>query len=143
MKMDGVNFSHTYIKLTNDNLKNDLYYHASGLAVNFMTEAMFNNKNEIIEEYSFDISPKAYYKTLDFAISKVGSRYSTSQLVGLGLVKLAALFGKKINNPFGKKGYVCTELVGELLKEIYGKKITKQLNSLSLKDINQLIKNTW
>lgn len=134
-------YSHVYIKLVNKRLKNNFYYHASGMKINFMNESLFKQKNESIKEYKFTISEAKFYKTLDFAIGKVGQPYSFSQLLGFLIVKICGLFGKKITNPFGKKGYVCTELVAEILSDVYGKKILKDINLIGLKDIKNLIES--
>jgi len=136
---EGSKYSHVYIKLKTTQLANPLYYHASGLSVKFMNEKTFNKKNKVVEEHMSDISCAKYYKTLDYAIEKVDTPYSFSQLFGIIIIRLASICGKKISNPFGKKGYICTELVGEILKKIHGKKIEKELNSLTLKDIKKLI----
>lgn len=140
-KFENTPFSHVYIKLINDKLENNLYYHASGSKVNFMGSELFLSQNIVVKEYEFDIHSKSYYKTLDFAISKVGKKYSTVQLFGILVIRLFSIFGKKIKNPLGKNGYICTELVGELLKQIYGKKIEKDLGSLTLNDIKNLLNN--
>jgi hypothetical protein len=135
-------YSHVYIKITNGRLKNDLYYHASGTKVHFMGKKEFKEKNKIVEEYKFDLSAAKFYKTLDFAIGHVGQSYSYSQLIGLVVVRICGLFGKKINNPFGGKGYICTELVAEVLRHIHGREILKDINTIGLKDIKRLIENS-
>jgi len=136
-KVEGTEFSHVYMKLKNGKI-DDLYYHASGSRVNFMGSRIFNHKNITIEEVELDVSNKKYYSMLNFAIDKVGEPYSISQLFGILIVRLFALFNKNINNPFGKRGYVCTELVGEILN-LDSKKINKELNSIGLKDIKKFL----
>jgi hypothetical protein len=135
-------YSHVYIKITNGRLKNDLYYHASGSRVHFMGKEEFKSKNKVVKEYKFDISAAKFYKTLDFAISKVGAKYSYRQLLGLMIVRVCKFLGKKIDNPFGGDGYICTELVAEILRHIHGKQVIKDINTIGLKDIKKLIENS-
>lgn len=138
-KIEGCDYSHTYIKISSNNLEEDLYYHASGLSVKFLGECLFKEQNNIVKEFEFDITDYRYYKTLDFAISQTGKPFSIPQLFGIGIVRMASILGKKIRNPFGKKGYICTELVAHLLITVYGREITKDFDSITLKDIKQLI----
>ena len=138
-KFEGSDYSHVYIKLSNATISNDVYYHASGSEVKFMGTDLFYKQNKPVEEHEFKLETTKYYQILDFAIEKVGHPFSIVQLVGLALVRIAAILGFKISNPFGNKGYVCTELVAELLRDIYGASIDKELNSITLKDIKILL----
>jgi hypothetical protein len=134
-------YSHVYIKITNQRLKNDLYYHASGAKVHFMGKKQFLEKNKVVKEYEFDISAAKFYRTLDFAIERVGAPFSFMQLVGFMMVKICCMFGKRIRNPLGRSGYICTELVAEILRHIYGKRILQDIDTISLQDIKKLIEN--
>lgn len=130
-------YSHVFFKIENDNLRNHLFYHASGSKVNFMGTNLFFSKNIPIKMFEFEIDEQAFYKFLDAAIDRVGMKYSLLQLVGF---PIATLFRLK-RNPFGKKGYVCSELVAEVLKEVRNFSFDKDLSLVDLKDIYNLLSN--
>lgn len=135
--IQGTPYSHVFFKIENDNLRNHLFYHAKGSVVNFMGTTLFFKKNIPIKTFEFEIDEQAFYKFLDAAIDRVGVKYSPLQLVGFLVAKLFKL--KK--NPFGKKGYVCSELVAEVLKEVRNFTFDKDLNLVDLKDIYNLLSN--
>ena len=119
-------FSHAYIKFYSASLDRVLVYQASGLAVNFMGPDVFKTKAIVYQEFELEVSDEAYKKCIQFAIDKSGVGYGAKQLVGMGLVKLCSMFGRKIKNPFADGGstYVCSELVFHLLNDIADISIT-------------------
>lgn len=137
--IEGTEYSHVYAQFDNVNLENELFYQASGTAVNFMGSDLFHKNNEVVEEFKITLSDHDYYKLLDSAISRVGHPYSLSQLCGILVVRMFKIFGKDIQNPFGKKGYICTEIVAELLKEIYEFSDEFDINSIRFRDILKIL----
>jgi hypothetical protein len=113
--IEGTKFSHVYVR-HDTKYGTGLVYQASGLAVNFMSEEIFLEKNEVVDEFNFDITDDAFSRYISFAIKTVGKSYGFKQLLGLFLV---SVFGLK-KNPFpsGRSDYVCSELVGDILMEI-------------------------
>lgn len=119
MKVEKTDYSHAYIRIHSEKYDRDLIYQASGLAVNFMNIEMFNNHNNVIHEFEIEVSDETYLDIMRFAIDNVGIPYGSKELIGFGLIKLAALFNKKISNPFsnGTKTSVCSELVARILND--------------------------
>lgn len=138
--VEKTEFCHTYIKFTNSNLKSDLYYQASGSKVNFVGSHLFNKKNKVLKEFNIELTDEQYYRILDKAIDLVGQPYSLPQLAGILIVTICKLFGKTIKNPFGGKGYICSEIVGGVLVELFDLKID-DVNSITPKDIYAVLEN--
>ena len=117
---EGTPYSHAYIKIRSESLDRTLIYQATGIGVYFIGEAQFLLRATPVEEYSFEISDAAKKTFLQKAIDKTGLPYSRMQVIGIGIMRLCALFGKKISNPFknGDKAYVCCELVDAALCEL-------------------------
>lgn len=138
--VEGTKYSHVYVKFPKKTLKTDLIYHASGLMVNFMGEKAFEDNHKTIEEFQIFISDDCYHNVLNYAAVNSGASYSVAQIFGIAAIRLFAVFGKVIKNPFSNSGYVCTELVAEILKEI-NIKINKPVESIGLRDINNLVKS--
>jgi hypothetical protein len=119
-------FSHTYICFYYKDYKRWVVYQASGLKVNFISKKMFSSLELVAEEFLIPINKKTKLKVIQKAIDKCGSPYGVGQIFGFSLVLFMRLFGKSIKNPFySKSSYVCSELVGDILKEIHVKNSEK------------------
>lgn len=139
-KVEGSAYSHVYVKFHSDSLERDLVYQASKTMVNFMGTEVFNEEAETVETYTLDLSDEAYKHILQYAIDNAGKPYGVKALLGMGLVKLMGLFGKKIKNPFkdGSSAYVCLELVGVILWIIGEIESIEDLESMGLKEFHDL-----
>lgn len=135
--VDGAEYSHTYIKVHSAKYDRDIVYQASRLAVNFMGTAKFAEEAIAVKEYSLEVSDEALKKVMQFAIDHAGDPYDLMSAMGLGVSKIAGLFGKKINNPFGDKqnAYFCSELVGAILEDL-GIDVPGEPGSMTPKDID-------
>jgi len=142
-KIEGVPFSHVYIRFKSDSLDRDIIYHASKTMVHFMGKERFDKEAIIVEEYEFKIPDAIYKHMLQYAIDKAGISYGSIALIGLGFVKLARFFGFKIRNPFSDKdgSYICLELIGSLLWYSGAIDEIQELESIGLLEFNDIIKD--
>lgn len=143
--VDGTPYSHVYICFHSDAYDRDLVYQASSLQVNFEGWLHFNSTDLTVKQFALPISDETKKRIIQFAIDKAGTPYGIKEIVGIGLVKLASVFGEKIKNPFrsGDSTYICSELVSEILEEYLGADITKDLDSMTPKDVyNYLVQAT-
>lgn len=124
MIVDGSNFAHAYIRFHSDSYDRDLVYQASGLRVNFIGWSLFQSQEVITKEFIIPVSVETKQKVIQFAIDNVGMPYSLGAALGIALVKLASLFGKKIKNPVSQKGYFCSELAAIILQDYCGASLT-------------------
>lgn len=136
---ERTNFSHVYLRLPKNKYSSDLIYHASGVNVYFMGEPAFNLYEIPIKEYTMNISDESYTRMVDYAINKSGMPYSYKQIVGMLFKRIAKMFGKDIQNPFATSGYICTELVSEILKNFTNIDIVKSSNDIDLNDIEHIL----
>jgi len=112
-------FSHAYIRYYNSELDRWIIFQASGLKVNLIGQTMFNDAEDIYEEYVVPISDATKMSVLQNAVDDLGSPYGIWQIMGFVIVLLVGLFGKSIKNPFySKSSYFCSELVADILTEI-------------------------
>ena len=136
MAVDRAEYSHAYIKIHSAKYDRDIVYQASHLAVNFMGTTKFEEEAEVIKEYQLEVSDEALKKAMQFAIDNSGDPYDMVSAVGLGVSKIAGMLGKKMNNPFNKKGaYFCSELIASVLEDL-GIDIPGDANNLTPKDID-------
>lgn len=120
MVCEGTNFSHAYVRLRAESLERDLIYQATGAGVNFVGNAVFDESAQVVEEYVIEIPDENRKKLLQWCIDNAGKPYGHLQLVGIGLIRLAKLFGIRIKNPFsnGEGAYVCCELAAAALENV-------------------------
>ena len=133
----NIPYDHVYIKLHSNTYNRDLIYQASGISVNFMSPIIFNNLNSIIKEFNLSISDQAHKAMIQFAIDTVGKPYGIKECLGLAIVRIAELLGKKIKNPFKFDGktYVCSELASFMLKEYLNLNLDQDINLITPKDL--------
>lgn len=131
-KIQRTEYSHVYIKFQSDKYKRNLVYQASGLQVNFVGEEVFKDHCEIVKECSIQVSDEIYTKMMTFAIDRAGYPYSIEQLFNIVIYMIT---GKARTFSDGRSGYVCSELVGEMLRTILGVLIKKDLDIVTPKDI--------
>lgn len=128
-------YSHVYVRFTTNSGKN-IIYQASGLQVNFVGEALFKEHCLIVKECEIDVSDEIFQKMMDFAIDKAGYPYSIGQLFNIVIYKLT---GKAKTITSGRSAYICSELVGEILKLILGVKVDKNLDVITPSDIDKIL----
>lgn len=114
-------YSHVYVRFYSENLDRHLCFHANIDNVHFLRYSKFLKKNTVIEEFEIELNPEQKKKAMQFCIDRAAIRYGTTQLIGMGIIRLVrAWFGIKIKNPFADKErrQVCSELVGYLLSHL-------------------------
>lgn len=144
MLFDWSNFSHSYIRFHSDAYDRDLVYQASGLKVNFIGWTMFQSEEVIVHEFQIPISTETKMKIVQYAIDNVGTPYALGAALGIVLVKITALFGKKIKNPISQKGYWCSEVAAIVLGDYMDAPITPdQARTMTPTDVcNFLLKTS-
>lgn len=134
-------YSHVYIKFWSDKFQRFLIYQASGTAVNFMGTTIFEDHNETIKEFELVLTDEDRIKMIQFALDNSGKSYGFKNALGLTVVRIMELFGKRIKNPLADDGktYVCCELVGHVLKEYANTNIPYDLNTLNPKELYEFM----
>lgn len=136
--IQGTKFSHVFFKIENDNMRNSFFYHASGTKVNFMNSKLFYKKNDVVKAFALEITEEGFYRFLDAAIDRVGSPYSILQLFGNFLLEVFHLR----KNPLKTDGFICTELVADILSEVKGFRFSQDKEVIDLKDIYNYMTRT-
>lgn len=95
------------------------YYQANEGKVNYEYHTSFNKKHKIVKIYRILVPEELDRNIRKACFQEAGANYGIMQNLGIMLVDIAALFGKKINNPW-KKGRNCSELLYlKVLKKMY------------------------
>lgn len=122
MKGYGVPYSHVYIKIHAKKYEKDLYYQASGLSVNFMSQIYFENHNEIVKEFEVEITDDQLNELMKFAIDTCGAPYGMKQVFWMAYVRAGEILGQRWSAPESDSThtFVCSELASYVLEKFAG-----------------------
>lgn len=131
-------YDHVYVGFYFDKYERNVIYQASRMSVNFMEKSNFTQDNIIVKEYTVSITPENKIKMMQFAIDNSAKAYGIKSAIGLGLVRIASFFGKKIKNPFADGGstYICCELAAVIMEQFTGAKFPEGRDEISPKDVD-------
>lgn len=142
--IEGTKYSHVYLQWDSEFADSTITYHAAGHSVHFLGLNLFKKSVEPIHEFEMNISREQYQELLHYCFDNSGTDYGIKQIFGIAAVKLAALFGKDIKNPFsdGNKSQVCSELVGYVLSDVLEQDLNLDLDVAGPKDIYKFLKKS-
>jgi len=125
----NVEYSHVYIRWYLNDQEREIVYQASHGSVHFQSLDNFIKDNTVIKEFGLNISDEQFKKMSQKCIDLAGQDYSVSELVQIFVNGVCP----KVH--FGNiNGYICSELVGELLEDL-GYSFKKPTYMLTPKDI--------
>ena len=114
------NYSHVYARWELKTQQRDIIYHASHGMVHYQSCANFLKVNIPVKEFILEITDEQFKKFSRKCIDLAGEKYSTLQLLQIFISDISG--GKLIFKD--QSGYICSELMCELLEDI-GIKFTK------------------
>jgi len=133
----GAPYSHVFVKWHLITQNRDIVYQASHGMVHFIAYDNFLKDNEIVEEIVIDIDNEHFIKFSKKCIDLAGQPYSTNQLIQIFLYDIS----NQTLHFNDLKGYICSELICELLSDI-GYTFNKVKYLINPKDIiNTLMGN--
>ncbi len=130
-------YSHVFISWKSVALQRELIYEARGNGVNFTNSLKFNEHNLITKSFDLKITPEIKTKIVQFCIDNARTDYGYLQILGIGIVRGAALLGITVSNPF-KGGNICSELAARILVLI-DPSISVDLDNTGPKKIYELV----
>jgi hypothetical protein len=125
-------YSHVYLKFHNDILDRYIIFQASGSQVNYIGSKLFKEQVHIIEEFKLYVTDEQCKQIQQFAIDQAGKPYSIRNI--LGIVFRSNLFLD------GNDGFICSELVGNILNEQFNMYFDKEIEFITPKDIYEKLK---
>lgn len=139
--VDKTPYDHVYVKWNSPSIDRDIIYQASKLAVNFESNITFAGHAITIEEYQIQISDQCYRQILQFCMDNSNKPYGIKEIIGFGYVKILALFGKTVNNPFPSYGssFVCSKLGYDILELANKNTPSLSADNIDPLDLNNII----
>lgn len=110
-------FSHCSIKMTDGDTDQIVYYQASGLSVNCVSEAEFLIKETIIYQKNVVVSDAIFKSGKTFAINQLGKPYYIMAIFGFAIQILCGMVHLHVKNPFKMDGseYVCSQFAAAFI----------------------------
>lgn len=134
----GTNYSHVLIYWKAKSLDRHLVYQASHGSVHFIELNNFNKYNEIVKEYKLDISEELYTTLVQRCVDLAGEPYGFLELANIALHDLANYVGLKVDFGDGR-GYICSELLADLLGQLGHAPFYKPKHLIKPKDIEDFL----
>lgn len=131
----GANYSHVYARWYLSTQDREIVYHAAHGMVHFKPFSKFIQENDIVEEFKIELTDEQFAKFSAKCIDLSGEKYSKLQLLQIVLCDISS--GRIAAQD--QKGYICSELMAELLEDL-GYKFIKPRYLVTPKDIIEKLK---
>lgn len=111
-------YSHVSVSWRSDKIDRVLVYHAAHGSVHFNSAQRFCDENKIVKSYDLDITEDQYIKLVAKCVDLAGIEYSKFELLKIFIKDIGERLGCNIQGFQNSKGYICSELLGELLLDL-------------------------
>ena len=134
----GTEYSHVLVYWKADKLDRHLVYQASHGSVHFLELTNFLKQSEIHSEHRLIVTYDQYLKLVRKCVDLAGEPYWFCELANIAANDLANYAGLKVDFGDGR-GYICSELLADLLMDIFGAKFNKPKHLIKPKDIEDFL----
>lgn len=134
----GKSYSHVFLKFKSDKIPTTIYHAAHGM-VHFLAEENFKLSNNIVKEIQLPYSENARRIALTHAIYLSGVKYGYSELFKIVITDICTYLKCPIFKSHNGAGYICSELVAEILEDQYGIQWNKPKHLLKPNDIEEML----
>lgn len=114
---DNTDYSHIYVRWWLTTQEREVVYHAAHGMVHFLSLDNFQKNNVIVKEFVLELTDEQFKRFSAKCIDLAGQKYSHIELIQIVISDISNGKIKFEDQP----GFICSELVGSLLKELgYG-----------------------
>jgi hypothetical protein len=127
-------YSHVLIYWHSDSINKTLVYQASLGMVHFCSMERFESHNSVVKHYDLEVTDNQFNKLVSKCVELAGVEYSVLELLGIftNNVLNRDLIGDQ-------PGFICSELVAELLQDVTGGKFSKPLHLVNPSDVDSFL----
>lgn len=111
-------YSHVFVAWKSDQISRVLLYHAAHGSVHFRSYAAFAQENTVVRLYKIELSEEQYVALVQKCVDLSGISYGYSELIKILAKDTCDLLGFQCKMVENSRGYICSELLAELLKEL-------------------------
>lgn len=131
-------YSHVLIHWYSKSLDRTLVYQASHGQVHFIEMQNFLKDNDIVKSYKVNLLDDQYNELIRRCVDLAGQPYATMELLKLSIHEILAKVNIKCDFN-DTKGYICSELMADILETMYGKVFKKPKNQITPSDIDDFL----
>lgn len=131
----GTNYSHVYARWHLNSQDLDIVYQASHGLVHYCELNKFTKDNVVVNEFVLEIPQDQFKKFSRKCILLSGDKYSKKQLVQIFLRDISGGRLQFKDQP----GYICSELMAELLEDFFQATFDKPHHMVTPKDIVEFL----
>lgn len=139
-------FSHVAVKMIDGDTGQVVYYQASGLSVNVVSESEFLGKETIIYSKEIQVSDTVFIAGKTWSISQLGKPYDLSAILGFAIQITLGMMNIKIKNPFKANGseYVCSQFAAAYIEAADNIDLdVTEMTPLALYNIMPTLPESW
>jgi hypothetical protein len=133
----GAEYSHVYAVWHLSDQEREIVYQASHGSVNMISHPNFVKNNDVVKEFELELSCKQFKKFSQKCIDLAGEPYSKLQLLQIFLSDVS---GGRLQFK-DQRGYICSELMAEMLEDFFGAKFEKPRHMITPRDIVDYLVN--
>jgi hypothetical protein len=135
-------YSHVYVRFAYSDSKDAIFHAAHGM-VHFLSVNNFHKINNTIKEYEIKLTDLEHEAFFDECMELAGEKYGTVELGKILTSDIVWNLFKKEINWKNSKGYICSELVGNLCVNRLKMKFNKPLFLLKPSDVDQSLEKLY
>lgn len=114
-------YSHVFVAWKSDKIGRVLVYHAAHGSVHFLSMDRLLQENDLIKAFEIEVEPQQHIRLMQKCIDLAGENYGHKELGKILIKDLCDLFGFQCKIIRNSRGYICSELLAELLLELGAK----------------------
>jgi hypothetical protein len=114
-------YSHVFVAWKSDKISRVLVYHAAHGSVHFLSMERMLQENNLIKAYEVEIQDEQHVKLMQRCIDLAGEDYGYKELAKIVIKDACDLLGFQCKIIDNSRGYICSELLAELLLELGAK----------------------
>lgn len=111
-------YSHVFVSWKSDQISRVLLYHAAHGSVHFRSYAAFIQDNDVVKLYKISLTEEQYVALVQKCVDLSGISYGYAELIKILVKDTCDLLGFQCKMVENSRGYICSELLAELLKEL-------------------------
>lgn len=133
---DNCDYSHVYFQFESSKYNVSMIYQASSTMLNYMSKDVFLQHNEVIYEFTLEITDEQYFQIMQNCMKSAGLAYGIKQIFGIIIADIFKLNKNIFSDP---EKYVCSEWVAEQI-ELLDYKFNKSLDLIKPIDVFKVLK---
>lgn len=115
-KWIGRTYSHAYIRFAEGKISSTVYQASHGM-VHFKTQENFIRDNLVIKEYAIQVSDDCRINVLQHCMDLAGEKYGYLELFKIFILDILNWANLPIPKTYDGPGYICSELVADIMQQ--------------------------